>query len=201
MDEYLFKKWVIWNEIRRILALPFIQIQFLLKGIGWGRGWRILGSPIIQKARGSRIELGDRLVLRSWVTSNPVAPYHRVFISTRTPEAEILIGDGCGITGGSIIAVEKVVIGNRTLLGGNCLITDTDFHSLEKQKRQDQPQGITSQPVSIGSDVFVGARTIILKGSRIGEGSVIGAGSVVTGEIPANVIAAGNPAVVIRHLD
>lgn len=156
--------------------------------------------PIIQKTLGSKIQLGDNLVLRSWVTSNPVAPYHPVLFSTRSAAAEILIGEGCGITGGSIIAVERVEVGDRTLVGSNCLITDTDFHPLDKDLRQDQPKQITSQAVWIGADVFIGAQTIILKGSRIGEGSVIGAGSVVAGEIPANVVAAGNPAVVVRHL-
>jgi maltose O-acetyltransferase len=55
-------------------------------------------------------------------------------------------------------------------------------------------------PVHIGRDVFIGARTVVLKGSRIGDGTVIGAGSVVSGDIPAGVIAAGNPCRVVRRL-
>jgi maltose O-acetyltransferase len=55
-------------------------------------------------------------------------------------------------------------------------------------------------PVEIGDDVFVGMGAKILKGSTIGSGSVIGAGAVVTGAIPAGVVAAGNPARVIREL-
>ena len=101
-------KWAVWNEIRRILISPFLRLYFNGQGISWNTGWRILGAPIIQKAKDSRIVLGDRLVLRSWATSNPVAPYHRVFLSTRKPGAEIILGDGVGITGGSIIAAERV---------------------------------------------------------------------------------------------
>ena len=92
-------------------------------------------------------------------------------------------------------------IGDRVLVGGNCLITDTDFHPLDKNVRIQDPKNITSKPVSIGDDVFIGAQSIILKGTRIGDGSIIGAGSVVLGEIPANVVAAGNPAVIIRKLE
>ncbi len=55
-------------------------------------------------------------------------------------------------------------------------------------------------PVEIGDNVFVGMGARILKGARIGDDAVIGAGSVVTGEIPAGVVAAGNPARVVREL-
>lgn len=200
MDVYLKKRWVLWNELRRVLCKPAARLYFLLNGVPWGKEWRILGLPIIQRTSGSRIQIGDQLVLRSWVSSNPVAPYHRVFLSTRTPGAEIRIGDRCGITGGSIVAAETVEIGDRVLIGGNCLITDTDFHPLGKEGRKTEPQAGSSRPISIASDVFIGTQAIILKGTSIGEGSVIGAGSVVSGEVPANVIAAGNPAVVIRRL-
>jgi acetyltransferase-like isoleucine patch superfamily enzyme len=200
VNNYLGKKWVMWNELRRFAIIPAAWIYFSLSSVSWGRGWRILGLPIIQKAAGSNIQLGDRLILRSWTNSNPVAPFHRVFISTRRPEAEIIIGDDCGITGGSIIAAERVEVGGRTLIGSNCLVTDTDFHPLDKDQRGFEADDSTSQPVKIGTDVFIGTQTIILKGSSIGMGSVIGAGSVVSGEIPANVIAAGNPAKIIREL-
>ena len=54
--------------------------------------------------------------------------------------------------------------------------------------------------VELEQDVFVGDRVLILKGVRIGRGSVIGAGSVVCGPIPEGVVAAGNPARVLREL-
>ena len=194
-------KWTVWNELRRMLFLPYIRLYFLSRGIAWGDSWRILGAPIIQKYQGSKIMLGAGLVMRSWVTSNPVAPYHPVILSTRSDRAEIVIGEDFGITGGSIVAAERVEIGARVLVGGNCLVTDTDFHPLDKNVRIQDPKNITSKPVSIGDDVFIGAQSIILKGTRIGAGSIIGAGSVVVGEIPANVVAAGNPAVIIRKLE
>jgi acetyltransferase-like isoleucine patch superfamily enzyme len=55
-------------------------------------------------------------------------------------------------------------------------------------------ESVSSSAVTIGSNVFIGARAIILKGTHIGDGAVVGAGSVVTGDVPANRIVAGNPA-------
>lgn len=201
IKDQINKQWAIRNEIRRMICLPYYRLFFAMKGVKWGRGWRILGAPLIQRCRGSKILVGDQVILRSWVSSNPVAPYHPVFISTRSDTAEIRIGDNCGITGGSIISAERIDIGDRVLIGGNCLITDTDFHPLDKSARFHDPKNITSKPVQIADDVFIGTQSILLKGTKIGAGSIIGAGSVVSGEIPPQVIVAGNPAVIIRKLD
>jgi acetyltransferase-like isoleucine patch superfamily enzyme len=82
------------------------------------------------------------------------------------------------------------------------MIFDTDFHPVEPLGRRYQTPDWEniSAPVLIGSDVFLGARSIVMKGVTIGSGSVIGAGSIVTKDIPANVVAAGNPAKVIRQI-
>jgi len=58
-----------------------------------------------------------------------------------------------------------------------------------------------AKPVTIGDDVWIGGRAVICPGVTIGSGTTIGAGSVVTRDIPARVVAAGNPCRVIRHLD
>jgi acetyltransferase-like isoleucine patch superfamily enzyme len=200
-DSNLRMGWAVWNEIRRLLCWPYIRTSFLINGISWKRDWRILGAPIIQRFPGSSIRLGERVIMRSWRTSNPVAPYHPVFLSTRTAGAEIIVGDDFGISGGSIIALERVIIGSRVLIGSNCLIADTDFHPLDSMARIEHPKDAPSLPVEIGDDVFIGTQTIVLKGTRIGSGSIIGAGSVVAGDIPPGTIAAGNPVQVIRRLD
>jgi carbonic anhydrase/acetyltransferase-like protein (isoleucine patch superfamily) len=56
-------------------------------------------------------------------------------------------------------------------------------------------------PVYIGNNVWIGDSAIVCKGVRIGENSIIGAGSVVVRDIPANAVAAGNPAIVVKYLD
>jgi serine acetyltransferase len=58
-----------------------------------------------------------------------------------------------------------------------------------------------SLPVVIGNNVWIGDSAIVCKGVHIGDNSIIGAGAVVVKDIPANVIAAGNPAVILKNLD
>jgi acetyltransferase-like isoleucine patch superfamily enzyme len=65
----------------------------------------------------------------------------------------------------------------------------------------DDPRSGYPKEIVINDNVWLGAGTTVLKGVEIGENSVIGAGSVVTKNIPANVIAAGNPCRVIRAIN
>ncbi|MEY4581014.1 MAG: hypothetical protein RL701_5717, partial [Pseudomonadota bacterium] len=87
-------------------------------------------------------------------------------------------------------------IGNSVMLAEGVLITDTDwhdhYHRIYPGKRE---------PVTLEDNVWVGDRVTICKGVRIGENSIIGAASVVTRNVPANTIAAGNPARVVGELD
>lgn len=192
--------WRASNELRRLLALPFIRLMFSLKGVAWGHAWRILGMPMIQRHRGSTISLGDRLTLRSWPGSNPLTPNHAVVLSTRTRTALISIGHDCGLTGATLVAAERIEIGDRVLIGANAVIVDTDFHPLDQQERRDDINNGKHSAVIIESDVFIGMNSLILKGVSVGRGSVIGAGSVVTTDVPPNVIVAGNPARIVRHI-
>jgi acetyltransferase-like isoleucine patch superfamily enzyme len=192
--------WRIQNELRRIAALPYIRLLFQLHGIAWGRHWRILGMPIIQRYRGSRIELGDGLTLRSWYSSNPLAPNHPVVLATRRPQAVLRIANDCGFTGTTLVAAERIEIGNRVAVGANVTITDTDFHPLHPDERRHDFLAGQHAPVIIKDDVFIGMQSLILKGVTIGRGSVVGAGSVVTRNVPAGVIVAGNPAQIVKSL-
>lgn len=192
--------WRITNELRRCITVPYVRILFALHGIRWGKGWRIMGMPIIQRHRQSRIVLGDNIELRSWYVANPLAPNHPVVLATRESGAAIEIGSRCGLTGVAIVAAEHITIGNWVLLGANVVVTDTDFHPLDSGMRRTDTLAGAHRPVVIEDDVFVGMNSLILKGTHIGTGSVIGAGSVVTGYIPPGVLAAGNPARVIRKL-
>lgn len=192
--------WKAVNEIERLLLMPLVRLQFGLTGVAWGSGWRLYGLPIIQKHRRSELKIGARLELRSTVRSNPLGPNRPVFLSTRRPRAILMIGDDFGMTGGSIVAEQRVTIGSRVTVGANTIIADTDFHPLDALARHNLPLDGATAPVVIEDDVFIGMQSLILKGVTIGAGSIIGAGSVVTRDVPPGVIAAGNPAKVIREL-
>jgi maltose O-acetyltransferase len=73
----------------------------------------------------------------------------------------------------------------------------TPMHPLNAVQRRSREFG---KPVRIGSDVWVGGSALILPGVSIGNGAVIGAGSVVTRDIPAGVLAAGNPCRIMREI-
>ena len=78
------------------------------------------------------------------------------------------------------------------------MILDNDFHPLDPTQRRLHPTaGAACSPVHIGSDVFIGARALVLKGVSIGDGAVVGAGAVVVKSVPPGAIVGGNPARVI----
>lgn len=191
--------WKARNELGRILTLPWLRLQFAFAGLPWGHGWRIYGSPILQIHRQARVSIGADLSLRSWAGSNPLAPNHPVVISARRPETTLTIGSGFSMTGGVLVAEESITIGDRVWVGANSGIVDTDFHPLVPSERQANPIAGATAPIIIEDNVFIGMDVLILKGAHIGAGSVIGARSVVTGSIPPGVIAAGNPARVLRE--
>ena len=192
--------WRLQNEVRRRAAIPYLKLVFALNGINWGRKWRVLGKPIIQRHRKSRIELGDGVVLRSWTESNPLVPIHPVVFSTRSDKAVISVGKDCGFTGTTIVAADRVQIGNRVQVGANTTIVDTDFHPLTPEGRKEDMANGKNKPVIIHDDVFIGMNCLILKGVEIGEGSVVGAGSVVSKHVPPRTMVGGNPARIIREL-
>lgn len=190
--------WKVWNVIYTYITFPKAYLCLRLNGVKWGKGWRIIGAPIILKHRQSVIKIGPGLNLRSSMISNPLGINHPVILCTWQSGARLIIGDDFGMTGGVICCAESITIGKRVAIGANTTITDTDFHPLDPIERWKNPAGGKTAPVVIEDDVFIGMNCLILKGVTIGRGSVIGAGSVVTSDIPPGVIAAGNPARVIR---
>jgi acetyltransferase-like isoleucine patch superfamily enzyme len=192
--------WKLWNEAGRWLAYPAVRVLFLINRISWGQSWRFHGLPIIQRHRNSHMSFGSGLQLRSSVRSNPLGPNHAVILCTWQAGALLRVGEHFSMTGGSIIAAERIVIGDYVSVGANVTIMDTDFHPLEAQARRTDSQEPKTAPVMIEDDVFIGMNCLILKGVTLGCGSVIGAGSVVTKDVPPGMIAAGNPLRVIGNV-
>ncbi len=97
----------------------------------------------------------------------------------------------------TILDCAKVSFGNDVLLGPNVSIY-TAQHPIDAKRRSEGWE--SAQPVSIGSDVWIGGNVVILPGVKIGNNVVIGAGSVVTKDIPDSVVAVGNPCKVIKSV-
>jgi acetyltransferase-like isoleucine patch superfamily enzyme len=192
--------WKAGLEVRRYLVLPLVRAYFAWHGVAWQEGWRVYGLPLLQRFRGSTIDIGTHLQMRSWFGSNPLGVSHRCLLATRRAGASITLGEYVGLTGTVLCAETSISIGNRVRFGANCTVVDTDFHPLDVAQRLRAPTTGATAPVVIEDDVFIGMSALILKGTTIGRGSVIGAGSVVATDIPAGVIAAGNPARVLRPL-
>nr|WP_315464252.1 DapH/DapD/GlmU-related protein [uncultured Rhodoferax sp.] len=167
-----------------------------------GQDVKFYGFPILQLARSSTIHIGARSIFRSTSRWNVLGINHPCIISTLSPNGSIFIGDDVGISGASICAFKSIHIGSKTLLGVNVKIIDTDFHPVSPVNRiYAKAVDAGAAEVYIGNNVFIGANSLILKGVTIGDNTVIGAGSVVVRDLPADVIAAGNPCKVIRKLN
>jgi maltose O-acetyltransferase len=148
---------------------------------------RLWGVPAV-KVEGTLL-LGDRVRLASTISTLElsVGPAGTLEIGDR-----VLINHGC-----SIGATKLVRIGERCNIGSQAILIDNAFHELDPARRDEQPE---PQPVILEPNVWLAARVIVLPGVTIGRNSVVGAGSVVTRDIPADVLAAGIPAKVIRPL-
>lgn len=152
--------------------------------------------PLLLKGKG-KISFGKNVQIG--VIASPNFYSHYSYVEARKQDSEITIGDNVSINNAfSAVAFSKITIQNNVLIGVNCAIIDNDGHNLEIDKRNDDD--IKSEAVFIADNVFIGDNVTILKGVTIGKNSVIGNGSIVTKSIPENVIAAGNPAQVIRNL-
>lgn len=122
---------------------------------------------------------------------------------------KIVLGDYTRIGPHSEVnAVESIIIGNYTTTGENVLITDNNNHPVNPSYRKYtrmcgdmEPRywkHSAHAPVVIGENCWIGRNATIMKGVTIGDNSIIAANAVVTKNVPANCIAAGNPAKVVK---
>ncbi len=194
LNEMFLKPWLFVDLLILCILMPVNFFYLLIWGVRFKFPFYFFGVPLIRRARGSSIILGQGVEIRNGTWANVIGVDHQTCLSTRLEGAEIMIGNNVGISGGSIVAAKSIHIGDNVLVGANCLIVDNDFHPIDPEGRRYKSTNVGTKPVVIGDNVFIGARVIILKGSIIGKNSIIGAGSVVAGEILPNSIASGNPA-------
>jgi acetyltransferase-like isoleucine patch superfamily enzyme len=163
---------------------------------------RVSGSPVVNQpvlfAGYGEVILGEGVQF-GW-RSSPLFYTGYCYVEAALPEARVEIGDRVEINNNAMFKSEGpgIRIGRDGLFGAHVEIYDSDFHELDPRRRQGGRPRMA--PVDIGENVFVGMGVRILKGVTVGADSVIGAGSVVTSAIPAGVVAAGNPARIVREL-
>lgn len=155
-------------------------------------------QPVLVSGKG-KIKIGKSVTFG--VKESPYYYSGYVYLEARREESYIEIGDNCFINNSATIISDgkKIVIGSNCLIGTNLQIIDSDFHDLASDCRFGG-KNIVRKDVLIDENVFIGNNVTILKGVIIGKNSVIGNNSVVAKSIPENVIAAGNPAKVIKNL-
>ena len=110
----------------------------------------------------------------------------------------LVVGDRAQLSSGGQIG-KNVVIGADVIMGPEVVIM-TNSHAFEDPITPINQQGqLPTKPVTIGRDVWIGTRAILLPGVSIGNGAIVGAGSIVTKDVPERAIVGGNPAKVIRN--
>lgn len=160
-----------------------------------GSGARYFGLLQLRRHPLGQINIGRNTTFRSLKIDNPLLQGASCAL-VAGKSAQIQIGDDCGFSGTTIVAHNKVELGQRVLCGANVLICDGDHHPLEAAARAAGAIG-PCEPIYIADDVWLGMNVVVLKGVTIGAGAVIAANAVVSCDIPPNAIAAGVPAKVV----
>lgn len=181
------------NEVYEFFTTAWCRLKLHLFGIYYGRRCQFRGNLLVFKGKDSSITIGDGCTFNSHSRWNFRGINHACIVQTDLG-GKITIGNNCGFSGVSIVSSCSVTIGDNVMCGTNVTIGDRNDH--EDRYPQFQPL-----PVKVGNNVWIGMNSVILRGVTIGDNTIIGACSVVTHDIPANVIAAGNPCVVIKSID
>ena len=169
--------------------------------LGWLRArWCLLYYRARAMFGGTRLIVGKRFSVQGGLRlrgSGQVMFGDDVIIGAKTDifthdqNATVRIGHRSFLNGARFTAVKLIEIGDDATIA-DARLMDTDFHSLsQRRQHRDAPIGIA--PIHIKNNVWIAAGSAVLKGVTIGENSVIAFGSVVVKDIPANVIAGGNP--------
>lgn len=183
----------IYWSIETLMCTCFMRVSLLMHQIDSGKNVRFYGWTKFKKASSADIVIGANCTFRSKPTSNLIGINRPCIITALEPGARLEIGDNCGFSGTVIGCFSQIILRDQVKCGANTLITDSDWHP-------EDPRSGSPKPIVIDRNVWLGVNVTVLKGVTIGENSIIGAGSVVTRDIPANVIAAGNPCKIIRNL-
>lgn len=198
---------IIFKAIRKIYRLlwqfvykPCALVKLYFNNAAIGKKLNVNGFINVEVTRRGKLTIGNNLSVNSGKKHNVIGRQQQTIFWV---EGELAIGNNVGLSSTAIICNHRITIGDNVLIGGNCVIYDTDFHNTDSTVRNNKINDkklAAYGEVSIKNNVFIGAHTTILKGVTIGENAIVGACSVVTKNIPENEIWAGNPAHFIKKL-
>lgn len=181
-----------WQQVLGEVSQRWAEHFLLPQFDAVGKEPRFQGARYIH-LQGPNIRVGDHFhafATRQSRLSLAVNPYDG-------GDGEIVIGHYCVLSSGvRIRSAQSVRIGDNCMFAESCFITDADWHDLYHRIYPGKRAA-----VRIGDNVWLADSVTVCKGVSIGDNCVVGAASVVTRDIPANSIAAGNPARVIGELD
>ncbi len=187
-----------------LIRTVFFFLLYLKCRIKYRKQIYFRGFSVVCAMKGSNILFnnagGGEINIFSHPFSNMFGLSQRCIIVAKNG-GKIVINEGVGMSGCTIYSMESITIGRNTDIGSGCKIIDNDFHPLPYSERYpvERLDLLKKRPVVIGEGCFLGANSIILKGTTLGKNVVVGAGSVVSGTFPDNVIIAGNPARIIKN--
>jgi acetyltransferase-like isoleucine patch superfamily enzyme len=178
-----------YNKFQKWYAYYYLapQCDYFGRGLQFMKPWQveIFGGPV---------SLGDYTT----VIATPDRKVRFTIWPKDKNSGKIEIGKCCLVCPGTrIMSATSITIGDGTMMAQSVSISDSDWHGIYDRSL---PVGNTAA-VTIGTNAWIGDSAIVCKGVTIGDNAIIGAGSIVLKDIPANAIAAGNPAVVLKYLD
>ncbi len=179
------------NKLLELYYTFWGKLKLKLWHVDYGKKLSVRGSIIIYKHTCSIIRIGENCTFNSMSGFNFRGINHPCILQA-SKGGKIIIGNYCGFSGVSIVSSCRVEIGDNLFCGANVTIGDRDDH-------EDIYPQFKPAPVKIGNHVWIGMNAVIMKGVTIGDNAIIGANSIVTKDIPANVIAAGNPCKIIKY--
>ena len=153
------------------------------------------GAPTACSSSGRACSCRPAAPVRSASAASPGSATARRSAATRGSSRSAprrVLGQECTIS-----AYQRVAIGQQCVIADRVMFIDFD-HDVADPEQPIRKQGIYKRDVVVGSNVWIGYGAQILRGVTIGDNAVIGASSVVTRDIPANAVAAGSPARVVR---
>ncbi len=164
------------------------------KNIHFGKNVTIEKNTIIDGFASEKIIIGEgsRIGAYSWITCTSHLSKYGKGLKIGSNSAIGRFSE-FGASGG-------IEIGNDVIMGSYISFhsENHNFFSVSKLIRE---QGVTSEGIKLGNNIWVGAKVTFLDGSIVGDNTVIAAGAVVKGEFPSNVVIGGVPAKILKHIE